>query len=95
MSVRRERRPIDRGAGTVRLRLPDGTVKEMPVDKPGGQVPGVCCFCGQSVADDEIRLSAQWMGDGREHAQSWGAHRECLAERIHASVAGTGPFFGD
>ena len=44
---------------------------------------------------EPIRLSARWTEEGNEQTQSWSAHRRCLAERMHESVSGTGPFFGD
>ena len=98
MGVRRERPPIERAAGSITLRLPDGTLKTMPVNEPRGPVTSdLCCFCGESVeqADAErIRLSARWLEDGQEQTQDWGAHHRCLAERMHPSVSGAGPFFG-
>ena len=101
MGVRRERPPVERSQNSIRLRLPDGRVKEMPVDGgPDSAASDVCCFCGRRVDDSggggggPIRLSARWMDDGQEHAQSWRAHRRCLAERLHDAVAGAGPFFG-
>ena len=95
MSVRRQRPPIELSGGSIRLRLPDGTVKEMPVDRAPATASGPCCFCGRGVEGDEIRVSAGWSHDGVEQLQSWAAHRTCLAERLHDSVAGAGPFFGD
>ena len=98
MGVRRERPPIERAGGSIRLRLPDGSVKEMPVEDMRA-APGdadVCCFCGESVGDEDgerIRVSARWVDHGDERTQSWGAHRACLEQRIHDSVSGTGPFF--
>ena len=65
---------------------------------PDSAASGVCCFCGRAVAGSgdggAIRLSARWTDGGHEHRQAWGAHRACLAERLHDSVAGTGAFFG-
>jgi hypothetical protein len=99
MGVRRERPPIERSNNTVTLRLPDGTVKSMPIDQPRDPVTADrCCFCGHGVqhSDPEwIRLAANWTDEGHEKMQSWGAHHRCLLERMHESVAGTGPFFGD
>lgn len=90
MSVRRQRPPIEQGT-SIRLRLPDGTVKEMPVgDQRGPISAGRCCFCGEPVADDEtqrVHLTASWLSEGSERARSWEAHRACLAERIHDSAA--------
>jgi hypothetical protein len=98
MGVRRERPPIELAGGSIRLRLPDGSVKEMPVDEVriAPVSDDVCCFCGEIVGPDDsdrIRVTAQWTGVGEERTQSWGAHRACLTERIHASVSGTGSFF--
>jgi hypothetical protein len=71
----------------------------MPVDDPRGPVTAdLCCFCGRSVdgSDPErVRLSAGWLDAGNERTQSWAAHRDCLADRMHESVTGAGPFFGD
>ena len=71
----------------------------MPLDALRGPVTSdICCFCGQSVehSDSErIRLSVRWQDGGKERTQSWGAHHECVAERMRERVAGTGPFFGD
>jgi hypothetical protein len=98
MGVRRERPPIELAGGSIRLRLPDGSVKEMPVDEVRIEPVSddICCFCGRSVSPDDgerIRVTAQWTDVGDEGTQSWGAHRACLAERIHEAVSGTGPFF--
>ena len=98
MGVRRERPPIERAGSSIRLRLPDGSVREMPVDEMRAAPVDaeLCCFCGKVVADEEgerIRVSARWTDRGDERTQSWEAHRACLAERIHDSVSGTGPFF--
>jgi hypothetical protein len=100
MGVRRERPPIERGGSSIRLRLPDGSVKEMPVDemRPAPVDAELCCFCGEGVGDEDgerIRVSARWIDRSNERTQSWGAHRTCLEQRIHDSVAGTGPFFED
>jgi hypothetical protein len=98
MGVRRERPAVERARATIRLRLPDGTVKTMSADEsraPGGE--GVCCFCGRGVEEPgagTVRLSAGWSAGGQEQTQSWSAHRACLAERMHDSVAGAGPLFG-
>jgi len=93
VSVRRERPPTGLSGNSIRLRLPDGTVKEMPLDTSPGPPSGLCCFCGQGVEGSAIRVSAGWTDGGGDHLQSWAAHRTCLAERLHDSVAGAGPFF--
>jgi hypothetical protein len=98
MGVRRERPPIERAGSSIRLRLPDGSVKEMPVDESRAAPvdDDLCCFCGESVGSDDderIRVSARWVDRGDERTQSWGAHRACLEQRIHDSVSGAGPFF--
>ena len=57
---------------------------------------GTCCFCGESIddtVDGSITVSASWLEGGEERSQDWGAHRTCLAERLHERVRGTGPFF--
>ena len=99
MGVRRERPPVEQGGSSIRLRLPDGTVKTVPTGQLRGPVTAdVCCFCGEDVEHtdgERIRLSARWVDDGQEKTQSWGAHRKCLAERMHDRVSGDGPFFGD
>jgi hypothetical protein len=87
MGVRRDLPPLERSMNTITLRLPDGTVKEMPVDDR--RSAGRCCFCGESLerADSEwIRLSAQWLDGGQEVLRSWDAHRRCLVERMHDSA---------
>ncbi len=64
---------------------------------PGSAATDSCCFCGREIehsADDRIRLSAQWIEDDVERGQSWAAHRDCVAERMHERVRGAGPFFG-
>jgi hypothetical protein len=98
MGVRRERPPIELAGGSIRLRLPDGSVKEMPVDEVriAPVADDICCFCGDSVGPgdgERIRVTAVWTDLGDEGTQSWGAHRACLATRIHDSVSGAGPFF--
>jgi hypothetical protein len=97
MGVRRERPPVERSNATIRLRLPDGTVKAMPTDELRTPATAdVCCFCGRGAEETDgtmVRLTARWIDDGQDRTQEWGAHRACLAERIHDSVAGTGPFF--
>jgi len=99
MGVRRERPPVEHSGEGITLRLPDGTVKTMSVDDLRRPVTSeFCCFCGQSVEHsdpDRIRLSVRWVDGGEERTQSWGAHHNCLAERMDGSVTGTGPFFGD
>jgi hypothetical protein len=90
MSVRRQRPPIEQAGTSIRLRLPDGTVKEMAVGEQHGPTSSRrCCFCGEPVADDEtarVHLTASWLSEGSERARSWEAHRACLAERLHDSV---------
>ena len=70
----------------------------MPVDRSRGPASSdLCCFCGQSVEQsdvDYVRLVAHWTEGGEERSQNWGAHRRCVADRMDARVAGTGPFFG-
>lgn len=99
MGIRRERPPVEQSLNTIKVRFPDGTVKEMPVDdRRARATPGVCCFCGEVIeeADGErIGLSARWLEGGQERTQSWSAHRTCLAERMHGSAAAAGPFFGE
>jgi hypothetical protein len=97
MAQRRDRPPVQRSGSSIDIRLPDGTIKTMPLDVPEGSVTSdACCFCGQSVeARDRIQLSVGWLDDGREREQSWDAHHDCLAKRMHESVVGTGPFFGN
>jgi hypothetical protein len=99
MGIRREKPPVERSADSIVVRLPDGSVRTMPVDRTRSPAtPDVCCFCGEGVerADGNwIRVDVRWgQGDG-EGTQSWGAHRRCLVERMHERVAGTGPFFAD
>ena len=71
----------------------------MPVDVPRGPVTtDICCFCGRAVEPSDgnrIRLSVSWLDESSQRTQSWDAHRDCLAERMHDAVAGTGPFFGE
>jgi hypothetical protein len=90
VGVRRERPPIERGGTSIRLRLPDGTVKALPVDDARRTSPDVCCFCGEAVEPDGgefVRLSARWSEGDEERTQSWDAHRSCLAERLHDSAS--------
>ena len=99
MGVRREKPPAERAGDSIRFRFPDGTTRTVPVDELRGPVGAdICCFCGQSVEHSDaqwIQVTAQWSDSGETRAQSWGAHRKCLAERMHERVAGTGLFFGD
>lgn len=99
MGVRRERPPVERSGEGITLRLPDGTVKTMSVAVSRRPVTSdLCCFCGETVLHSDpgrIRLSVQWVDDGEERTQTWDAHHSCLAERMHDSVNGMGPFFGD
>jgi hypothetical protein len=98
MSVRRERPPVQGSRNSITLRLPDGTVKTMPVREDRDEGDDVCCFCGESVepADSgRISVLARWVDQGHDRTQAWDAHRKCFAERVHDSVSGTGPFFGD
>jgi hypothetical protein len=98
MAQRRDRPPVQRSGSSIDVRLPDGTVKTVPVDALRGRAaPEVCCFCGLSVkhsGSERISLSVRWRDAGRERTQDWSAHRSCLAERMHETVSGAGPFFG-
>jgi hypothetical protein len=98
MGLRRERPSVTRSGEGITLRLPDGTVKTMNVKDSREPVPGdLCCFCGERVeqaSPGRIRLSARWIDGEEERTQSWGAHHDCLSERMHAAVTGAGPFFG-
>jgi hypothetical protein len=71
----------------------------MPVREDRGPTASdVCCFCGEIVepADsDRISLLARWVEQGEDRTQTWDAHRNCFAVRVHDSVSGTGPFFSD
>jgi len=99
MAQRRDRPPVQRSGDTLEVRLGDGRTMSVSVDTLRGLVTAdVCCFCGRGVKESEgerIGLSARWEDDGVERTQSWGAHRECLTERLHDAVKGEGPFFGD
>lgn len=99
MGVRREQPSGELSGSSITLRLPDGSVKTMPVAGARGQVTSdVCCFCGERVdqADSErVGVTARWIDERGERTQNWGAHRGCLAERMHERVSGTGPFFGE
>ena len=99
MGIRREQPSVERSADSIVVRLPDGSVKTMPVDRLRGPVtPDVCCFCGEGVEHSEnesVRVGVRWGEGANERAQSWSAHRRCLLERMHDRVAGTGPFFED
>ena len=69
------------------------------MDVPRGPVTtDICCFCGRAVEPSDgnrIRLSVSWLDESSERTQSWDAHRDCLAERMHEAVAGTGPLFDE
>jgi hypothetical protein len=86
VGVRRERPPVESSLNTIRLRLPDGTVKTMPVESRSGHPSSdSCCFCGATVEQPEregVVLSARWIDEGEERTQAWVAHRTCLAERV-------------
>lgn len=97
MAKRTDRPAVERTGGSIDIRLPDGRTVSMPTAAAAPSMPDTCCFCGREVeqtAEDRIRLSAQWIEDDLDRGQSWAAHRECLAERMHERVMGAGPFFG-
>ena len=69
----------------------------MPVTTAPQQLTSeICCFCGQVLEHEDperVRIGVRWERAGDEVEQSWGAHRECLLERLHEQVKGQGPFF--
>ena len=82
MAQRRDRPALQTSASgqTFQVRLPDGRTLGMPVEQTGA-----CCFCGKELGDDaaaRVLLSARWQDGEEERAQSWSAHRACLAERL-------------
>jgi hypothetical protein len=98
MAQRRDRPPVDRSGDSLNIRLPDGTMMSMP--RPAGRravaADVVCCFCGEELggADPErVGVGVEWSDAGGEHEQRWGAHRACVAARLHERVRGVGPFF--
>jgi len=97
MAKRRDQPALQTSGQTWQIRLPDGSVKQMPAEASRDAAPAhVCCFCGLDLGDSEperVLVSARWAEDGEERSQSWGAHHRCLAERMHEAVAGAGPFF--
>jgi hypothetical protein len=97
MAQRRDRPPVQRSGNSIDIRLPDGTVKSVPVEAlRGPAVSELCCFCGLSTKHagrDRISISVRWVDSGGERTQEWSAHHGCLAERMHKSAAGVGPFF--
>jgi hypothetical protein len=94
MGIRRERPPVERSDNSIKLHFPDGTVKTVPLkDVRASSAARRCCFCGEDLDGERIELFARWVDDGQERMQAWGAHPTCLAERMHGSVAGLGPFF--
>jgi hypothetical protein len=99
MGIRREQPGVERSGDSIMVRLPDGSVKTMRMDRSREPATAeVCCFCGESVEhfdSERIRLGVRWVEDGQERSQGWEAHKRCLAERMHERAAGTGPFFGD
>jgi hypothetical protein len=94
MGVRRERPPIERAGSSIRLRLPDGTVREMPVESSGPSTK-LCCFCGEAAERDVVTLSVEWRDEQGEQRRTWASHRRCLAERLHESVQDAGGPFAD
>ena len=87
---------MERAGSSIRLRLPDGTVKSMPTELKGPVTADRCCFCGETIGhsdEERISLTAHWTEEGQERARTWSAHRTCLAERMHDSVPDTGDFF--
>jgi hypothetical protein len=96
MSQRRDQPAQPRGGRSFEIRLGDGRTVSLEQQRHG-PLTGTCCFCGESLddsADGNITVSASWLEGGEERSQDWGAHRTCLAERLHESVRDTGPFFG-
>jgi hypothetical protein len=92
MAKRREQPALQTSGQTWQIRLPDGTTREMPREEHGAAGPGSCCFCGRELGDaaaGRVLLTARWEGEDGERAESWSAHRTCLAERLHASAAGS------
>ena len=98
MAQRRDRPPVQRSGDSLDVHLGGGRTMSVPLEALRGlMTPEVCCFCGQVVKDpgsEHLSLAARWEGGSGEGTQSWAAHRACLAERIHDTVKGTGPFFG-
>jgi hypothetical protein len=82
VAQRRDQPSLQTSGQTWKIRLPDGSLKEMPIEPA---TAAVCCFCGRDLderAEERLLLSARWQQDGEERAESWSAHRGCLAERL-------------
>jgi hypothetical protein len=98
MAQRRDRPAQPRGGRSFEIRLGDGRTVALPEQQRRGPLTGTCCFCGESLDDSAVRsisVSAHWLEGSQERSQDWGAHRTCLAERLHERLRGVGPFFGE
>jgi hypothetical protein len=94
MAKRRDRPAQPRGGSPFEIRLGDGRTISLPQQQRRGPVtPESCCFCGEDVGEDSVEVTVRWLENGQERAQTWRAHRACLAERLHERVRGSGPFF--
>ena len=95
MAKRRDQPSLQTSGQTWKIRLPDGSVKEMPSEAAAPRAD-VCCFCGLELgeaAEERVLLSARWLREGEERTQSWSAHRACLSERLVERAANEGAFF--
>ena len=96
MGMRRDRPAQETAAGSIGLRLRDGSRVSVSLEGLRAQPveDAVCCFCGEAVERSDprhvtvaVRRSAEGKGE-----QAWSAHDTCLAERLHARAKETGHF---
>ena len=93
MGLRRDRPSQETAAGSIGLRLRDGSRVSVSLEGLRSRTAeaAVCCFCGEEIERSDprhvtvaVRRSAEGTGE------TWSAHDTCLAERLHDRARGTG-----